>query len=109
MLDLAAHMGVTPSTMSLHVDRLVRRGYIRRERDARDGRKLELRISAAGVRVREAKSVLDEGRVRSMLAHLTPAERAAGIRGLKLLARAANVQVAEQGVHRRPRRGRLPV
>src|SRR5579864_3666181 len=106
--DLAEHMGVTPSTMSLHVERLVRRGYVRRERDARDGRRLNLRISSAGVRVREAKSVLDAGRVRGMLLRLSPEERVEGIRGLALLARAASEQVAQQARRRRPRRGRLP-
>src|SRR2546425_1403510 len=32
LVDLARHMGVTPSTMSLHVERLVRRGYVSRLR-----------------------------------------------------------------------------
>ena len=109
LLDLAAHMGVTPATMSLHVERLARRGYIRRERDARDGRRLNLRISSAGLRVREAKSVLDADRVRSMLSRLTPHEREAGIRGMILLAHAANQQMAEQASRKRRMRGRLPV
>ena len=56
LLDLAEHMGVTPSTMSLHMERLVRRGYVLRERDAKDGRRLKLRISPAGVRVRRART-----------------------------------------------------
>ncbi len=32
LLDLARHMGVTPSTMSLNIERLVRRGYVSRDR-----------------------------------------------------------------------------
>lgn len=106
--NLAQHMGVTPSTMSLHVERLVRLGYVRRERNAGDGRRLNLRISSAGLRIREAKSVLDAARVRAMLMRLTSQERAEGIQGLALLARAASEQVAEQAVRKRPRRGRLP-
>jgi MarR family transcriptional regulator, organic hydroperoxide resistance regulator len=104
--DLAKHMGVTSSTMSLHVERLVRRGYVRRERSTGDGRRLNLRISRAGVRVREAKSVLDPARVRSVLARLTSEEQTAGVLGLALLARAADEQIRE-----RPKpngRGRLP-
>ena len=108
LLDLARHMGVTASTMSLHVERLVRRGYVSRERAAEDGRRLQLRISAAGVRVREANSVLDPGRVRTMLERLTPAELEAGIRGLQLLARAGSEQSAEQSKRKRKGRGRLP-
>jgi MarR family transcriptional regulator, organic hydroperoxide resistance regulator len=110
LLDLAQHMGVTPSTMSLHVDRLVRRGYVLRERDSRDARRLRLRISAAGVRVREANSVLDPACVRKMLSRLTPLQCAAGLRGLALLARAADLQAkVNAGQPRYQRgRGRLP-
>src|SRR5262249_49360133 len=59
LLDLARHMGVTPSTMSLQVERLVRRGYVSRLRATEDGRRLRLLLTPDGVRVREAKSVLD--------------------------------------------------
>ena len=44
-------------------------------------------LTPAGVRLREAKSVLDPDRVRALLRRLTPEEREAGIRGLALLAR----------------------
>ena len=87
LLDLARHMGVTASTMSLHVERLVRRGYVLRERDSRDGRRLRLRVSASGARIREANSVLDPERVRAMLSRLSAAERAEGLRGLEILAK----------------------
>ncbi len=58
MSDLAGHMGVTVATMSLTVDRLERKRYVRRDRDPKDGRRVLVRVTAAGVRVREAKSVL---------------------------------------------------
>lgn len=106
LVDLARHMGVTPSTMSLHMERLVRRGYVLRERDAKDARRLRLRISAAGVRIREANSVLDRGRVRAMLNRLSAKDREAGIRGLELLARAANEYIEEKAANRRTGRGR---
>jgi DNA-binding MarR family transcriptional regulator len=108
LLDLARHMGVTASTMSLHVERLVRRGYVLRERDTRDARRLRLRISASGARIREANSVLDPERVRAMLSRLSAAERVAGVRGLEILARAANQQVEEKTRRARRGRGRLP-
>ena len=106
--DLAQHMGVTPSTMSLHIERLVRRGYVSRERASADSRRLELRLTLAGVRVREASSVLDPARVRGLLARLTPAEQEAGIHGLALLARAGSEQSAEQSKRKKKGRGRLP-
>ncbi len=86
--DLASHMGVTPATMSLAIERLVRQGYVLRRRSKADGRQLELRLSAAGVRLREAQSVLDPARVRALLDNLTESERADALRGLSLLAEA---------------------
>ena len=73
--DLAGHMGVTVATMSLAIDRLERRAYVRRERDPRDRRRVLLRVTPAGVRLREAKSVLDPVRVEQVLGHLSPADR----------------------------------
>ena len=108
LLDLAKHMGVTPSTMSLNIERLVRRGYVSRERAAEDGRRLKLRITPAGMRLREAKSVLDPGRVRALLARLTPEQLEAGIHGLALLARAGSEQMEEQSKRKNKGRGRLP-
>ncbi len=104
LLDLAKHMGVTPSTMSLNIERLVRKGYVSRERAAEDGRRLKLRITSAGLRLREAKSVLDPARVRALLSRLTPEHQEAGILGLELLARAGSEQMEEQS--KRKKKGR---
>jgi DNA-binding MarR family transcriptional regulator len=86
----------------------VRRGYVSRERATEDGRRLRLRLTNAGVRVREAKSVLDPARVRALLARLSPEEREAGIHGLALLARAGNAQMEEMSRRKKKGRGRLP-
>ena len=94
LMDLARHMGVTPSTMSLSIERLVRRGYALRSRDPRDRRCLQLRLSPAGVRVKEAQQVLEPARVRGMLAELSPDERTRALEGLGLLARAAERYMA---------------
>jgi DNA-binding MarR family transcriptional regulator len=108
LLDLAGHMGVTPSTMSLNIERLVRRGYVSRERAEEDGRRLTLLLTPAGVRLREAKSVLDPARVRALLARLTPSQQEAGILGLALLARAGSEQMEEHSKRKKKGRGRLP-
>lgn len=99
--DLAAHLGVTPGTMSVHVDRLVRKGYVHRGRDPRDGRRAQLRITPAGLRVREASSVLDPDRVARLLACLSAEEREQGLRGLALLAEAADRSSAEAAPRRK--------
>ena len=93
---LARHMGVTPGTMSLTIDRLERKGYVARGRDATDRRRVLVRLTSAGVRVKEASSVLDPPLVEAMMARLTDAERDAAIRGLALLADAAQTQMAER-------------
>jgi len=87
--DLARHMGVTAATMSLALDRLERKGYVARRRDHADRRRVHVRLTAGGVRMREASSVLDPPRVEALVARLTADEREAAIRGLALLADAA--------------------
>ena len=94
LMDLARHMGVTPSTMSLSIERLVRRGYVLRTRDPRDRRRIRLLLSPAGVRVKEAQQVLEPARVRGMLTKLSESDRADALRGLALLARAARNYMA---------------
>ena len=86
---LARHMGVTPGTMSLTIDRLERKGYVVRVRDAADRRRVHVRLTSAGVRVREASSVLDFPLVEALVNRLSDEDRAAAIRGLALLAKAA--------------------
>ena len=107
--ELARHLGVTPSTMSLQIEQLVRKGYVIRQRDTKDARRLRLRLSENGTTVREANSVLDTERVASMLQRLSDEERAAGIAGLALLAKAALQQSEGLAKKRKPRCGRLPV
>lgn len=98
---LARHMGVTPATMSLAVERLVRDGYVRRRRDRADARRVELTLSEAGARVRDANSVLDAEQVRLMLKLLAPGDRAVGVRGLALLAQAAQRVMHTKGLQDR--------
>lgn len=98
LLKLAAHMGVTASTMSLMIDRLARGGYVIRERDPKDGRRVNLRLTKAGVRIKSEKSVLDPVRVKNMLDQLSAKERKEAIQGLALLARAASEAIRKHGV-----------
>jgi DNA-binding MarR family transcriptional regulator len=94
--DLARHMGVTASTMCLTVDRLARDGYVVRGPDPNDGRRVALRLTTAGARVRDQKTVLEPERVKGMLARLSAADRRDALRGLELLARAAGDYMASR-------------
>lgn len=86
--DLAAHMGVTSATMSLAIDRLERKGYVVRLRDAKDRRRVHVRLTTAGVRIKEASSVLDPVRVEALVSRLSDKDRQRAIEGLALLAQA---------------------
>jgi DNA-binding MarR family transcriptional regulator len=98
--DLADHMGVTVATMSLAIDRLERRQYVRRDRDPKDRRRVLLRVTPGGVRLREAKSVLDPVRVEQVLGQLSPADREKALEGLELLARASERQMKSSVISR---------
>jgi DNA-binding MarR family transcriptional regulator len=87
--DLAQHMGVTPATMSIAVGRLVEAGYVDRVLDPVDRRKVQLRLTDAGVRVCRANSVLEPSLVEGMLEQLSPRDRKAALHGLALLGKAA--------------------
>lgn len=88
--ELAEHLGVTASTMSLNLRRLEAAGYIRRERDPADGRVMNVRLTVSGARAREAHQDLDPERVDRLLALLEPQTRPEAVRALALLGDAAD-------------------
>jgi MarR family transcriptional regulator, organic hydroperoxide resistance regulator len=96
MLDLARHLGVTASTISLTADRLERGGYVRRERGKQDARRVDLRLTPAGVRIKRQQKVLEPELISAMLAKLDGKRRKRALRGLELLAEAAR-QLVESG------------
>jgi len=98
LMTLAQHMGVTASTMSLTVDRLVRSGHVVREKDPADARRVCLRLTPAGLRIKTMEKVLDPELVRDLLARLPAEEREAGLRGLELLAAAAVQQIQSKQI-----------
>jgi MarR family transcriptional regulator, organic hydroperoxide resistance regulator len=89
LLDLAQHMGVTASTMSLTVDRLERGGYVTRGRNKTDKRRVDLKLTPAGARIKRQQKVLEPELVAALLARLDRARRQAALHGLELLAEAA--------------------
>jgi DNA-binding MarR family transcriptional regulator len=89
LLALAQHMGVTPSTMSLTVDRLERGGYVTRERSEQDKRRVDLRLTPAGLKIKRQDKVLEPELVAAVLARLNDSKRRQALRGLELLAEAS--------------------
>ncbi|HVT79282.1 MAG TPA: MarR family winged helix-turn-helix transcriptional regulator [Phycisphaerae bacterium] len=87
--DLARHLDVTPSTMSLTIDRLERAAFVRRARSAADARRTDLFLTPAGHRIQRRQKVLDPALARQVLASLSSSDRKAALAGLLLLAHAA--------------------
>jgi MarR family transcriptional regulator, organic hydroperoxide resistance regulator len=104
LLGLAKHMGVTPSTMSLMVDRLERGGYVTRERSKEDKRRVDLRLTAAGMRIKRQDRVLEPELVAAVLSRLKGQKRRQALRGLELLAE-ASVEMIRSGDMNRIVRG----
>jgi len=105
LFDLARHMGVTASTMSLTIDRLERGGYVLRKRSTEDRRRVDLRLTAAGVRIKRQQKVLEPELVEAVLVQLDGRKRGQALRGLKLLADASRRMIAAGGLSRTLKRG----
>jgi DNA-binding MarR family transcriptional regulator len=87
-------MRVTPSTMSLSVDRLEDAGYLVRTRSREDARRVELRLTAAGLRLKQQQKLLDPELVGVLLKRLDDPARKRALHGLSLLAQAAAETIA---------------
>ena len=72
--------------MTEAIDRLETIGLASR---TRVGRKVELRITRAGVEHMQASSVLDADRVAALIAAVSARHRDEAVRGIELLAKAA--------------------
>jgi MarR family transcriptional regulator, organic hydroperoxide resistance regulator len=86
---LVRHLGITASTFSPQLERLVALGYAERTRAGSDRRHWEIRLTPKGAKAMAATSVLDAARVKRVLSQLTPARRARAVEGLSLLAEAS--------------------
>ena len=98
LFDLAMHMGVTPSTMSISVDRVVKLGFIARVKDKKDGRKVRLTLTPKGAEIKRSKSVLDPLLVQALLHRLSAKERQLALDGLGLLAYAAEMEMKSRSL-----------
>ena len=87
--ELAAHLGVAPSTLSASIARMERLGYLTSTAVADDRRQRHLRLTPRGAEAMASTSVLDAEKVGALLQQLSPRERRAAVNGLALLARAA--------------------
>ncbi len=94
MGPLAKHLNVAPSSASEMVERLERLGLVRRARGEGDARRVEVRLTPAGLAARSTTSVLDTARLTALLQRLSRAERADVERGFLAIARACHEGVS---------------
>ncbi len=99
--EMAQHMAVTESTMSLQISKLEELGYVRRLRDSADGRRIGVRLTLMGTRVREQNSVLDPDLAHEMLSSISHDDRETALRGLELLSDAAERLMQKRQARRR--------
>lgn len=93
--ELAARTYTDQSTASPVVERLRRRGYVRRERSSEDARRVVIALTAAGRAMVERAPEAPQSAMISALGRLSPRDRRALARGLTRL-------VVEMGLSREP-------
>jgi DNA-binding MarR family transcriptional regulator len=87
--NLAEHLGIGRSAMSIQVNQLVRRGYVRRRAVPGDRRRVGLTLTEAGNRIKKQNTVLDPDLVRVMFASMPELELELSLRGIEQLAKYA--------------------
>jgi DNA-binding MarR family transcriptional regulator len=83
--ELAAHKGVTPSTMSRSIDVLVRRGWVGRESDPSDRRLVIVQVTDAGQAAHNAMQRQIEDALTQRIDELSDGEREQLFAGIRVL------------------------
>ena len=89
MSDLAQHVGISPSTLSSLVDRLVEGGLATRLDDPRDRRSVVVRLAPAGSRMLDQFSELGTDALRALLEQLDAKDIVTVNKAIELLVAAA--------------------
>jgi len=107
--EMARHLARAQSVVSEVVDHLERDGLLERVRDARDRRRALVWLTDAGLAYLEReRDVLSRDLLARAMARMTPAARAALLRGTRALIRAeAGLPAPALPTHQRPRRRRI--
>jgi DNA-binding MarR family transcriptional regulator len=93
--DLAAHLGVGPSTLSAAITKLQKLGYVERRPAPRDRRSVGLTLTRQGAAAMAETSVLDSSRVARVLERLSGPRRKQALAGLQVLAEASRQSMLE--------------
>ena len=77
MGELGRRLGITPSTLTRNLRRLLENGYVKREADGRDGRAATIALTAAGRRKADRLERQEESFAGEILERIDPAHRGA--------------------------------
>jgi DNA-binding MarR family transcriptional regulator len=89
MSDIAHQLGITPSTLSSLVDRLVEAGLATRKDDPRDRRSVVVALAPAGMRMLDQFNELGAGALRSLLEQVPDRDIVTVNKAIELLVAAA--------------------
>ncbi|KRD93193.1 MarR family winged helix-turn-helix transcriptional regulator [Priestia megaterium] len=73
--EIADYLHVSHNTASEHVKRSIEKGYVYKNRDIQDERKVILHLTEAGKDILKRNSSLDEGKVSAILLEMTASEK----------------------------------
>ncbi len=93
--DLAEHLGLTRPTTTALVDKLVRMGWVERVGDARDRRRVRLRLTQAGEAILAAAQAQTHAYFLGLLAGLSPSERNCVFQAMQILRRSVLTEAPE--------------
>ena len=85
LTDVATHLGVTPATASVLVDRLVRRGLLHRDLHPRERRRITRSLTRSGSRHLREDRTATRRRLGQILGQMPAPDRAAISAGASLL------------------------
>jgi MarR family transcriptional regulator, organic hydroperoxide resistance regulator len=93
---LAEHMGVSRSTMSINVGRLIARGYVKSRPDQSDGRRIGLTLTRKGLVVKEQNTVLDPELLEAIVRSIPAVELEPALKGIECLAMYAGLLLKQR-------------
>lgn len=93
---LAERLGVTPSTLTRIVDRVVRQGLVRRQSDHGDRRLVRHHLTASGARTVEELERAGRARMNEVMDRLSDAQMERLVEALEELLAALDAQEAEE-------------
>lgn len=90
--ELGQRLGVTPSTLSRNLARLLESGLVERKPDPGDGRAFRIAVTRSGRRAAERLEAIEDAFAERVLARLAPERRARALQGIEDLLEAVRAE-----------------